>query len=69
MTWINPANGRTEKIRMAQFSTAVQGETWYRCPHCKKVFEFYQALYNFKIIDRNKRIFICPRCKEKFGVF
>ena len=39
------------------------GESWYKCPHCNKSFEFYEAWNHWGVA---KSIYRCPRCKTLF---
>ena len=58
-----------EYIPEAHSATYFHGECWYRCPHCRLSFEYYDAVYERMGIKAiGNRTYICPDCKKKFKI-
>ncbi len=57
---MNDDNG---EVKSAMPGPSFHGESWYRCPHCKKGVEFYR----FRSIGK-KYIYECPNCRGKVRI-
>ena len=58
-----------EYLKRANYGACFHGETWFRCPHCDKAFEFYDTVFERNGIKKTeeKGVFICS-CGKKFGI-
>ena len=55
-----------ENIKHAINGDSFHGETWYKCPHCYKAFEYYDTVFErgFNKTD-NPKVFIHIECGKK----
>lgn len=55
-----------ENTKHAIYGDSFHGETWYRCPHCNKAFEYWDTVFErgFKKTD-NPKVFIHTECGKK----
>ena len=58
-------------IEKAKFEKTFHGETWYRCPYCNKPFEYYDALFERKglekVEEKNNVCILCS-CGKLFRI-
>ena len=58
-------------IEKAIFEKAFHGETWYRCPYCNKLFEYYDVLAErkgLKKVKEQNNICIACSCGKLFRI-
>lgn len=59
-----------ESVKEAIGQASFHGETWFKCPHCGRAFEFFEAVYEddgIKVQDMDNRIFRCS-CGKLFHI-
>ena len=57
-----------EEIKAAIFDATYSGKEWYRCPHCRKSFEYYDTLYSEGFRKIADGVFIHVPCGGKIKI-
>jgi DNA-directed RNA polymerase subunit RPC12/RpoP len=58
-----------ELVPKANLEAMFHGESWYRCPHCERAFEYYDAHFERDGIKKlSDFVYICPECGKKFSI-
>lgn len=62
------ANELRERIPYALSGPSFHGEDWYRCPHCGKCFEFFDAEYEHGFRKIQNGVYLHITCNKKLKI-